>query len=191
MISVERVFREKRSLMLPLLLVLAANVALLALAVLPLMRSVASEETRAGQAARDRAQATQALQRAEAIVGGKARADAELTRFYTQILPPDQTGARRITYLNLQQLAEQAGVEMSGQETAITAPDPDSTLTKFTTRLTLRGNYRGIREFLHTIESQPAFLVIEHMALSAAAVAGEPLQVEVTVSTYYKEPDGL
>jgi hypothetical protein len=191
MISVERVFREKRSLMLPLLLVLAANVVLLVLAVLPLMRSVASEETRAGEAARERAGATRALERAEAIVGGKARADSELTRFYTQVLPPDQTGARRITYLNLQQLAEQAGIDLAGQETAITAPDPDSTLTKFTTRLTLRGSYGGIREFIHAIEGQPAFLVIEHMALSVAAAADEPLQVEVTVSTYYKGPDGL
>jgi Tfp pilus assembly protein PilO len=187
----ERVFREKRGLMLPLVIALAVNIALLVLAVLPLRQSVASEETRAVTAAEARVAAEQTFARAEAIVNGKARADEELARFYGQVLPADQTGARRITYLNLQQLARQAGLQIAGQSTTPREPVDESTLTKLTTELTLSGTYRGIRQFIHAVETQPAFLVIESMELAAVAGQNEPLQVTVTLSTYYRTADGL
>lgn len=192
MIPAERVFREKRGLLLPLLLALAVNIALLLLAVLPLSRGVRAEEARAEQAAADRLAAEQAFARAEAIVGGKARADEELERFYGQVLPPDFTGARRIAYLNLQQLAQQAGLQLAGQATA---PPEDAfdegTLRKYTTELTLAGTYRGIRQFIHAIETQPNFLVIENIALATASGQDEPLQVTLTVATYYRAADGF
>lgn len=191
MISAERVFREKRGLMLPLLLALAVNLALLLLAVLPLSRGARAEQVRATAAAADRAAAEQAFARAEAIVGGKARADEELQRFYGQVLPPDFTGARRIAYLNLQQLARQAGLQLSGQATAPPADAFDEgALRKYTTELTLAGTYRGIRQFIHAIETQPSFLVIENIELATAAGQDEPLQVTVTVATYYRAADG-
>ena len=192
MISAERVFREKRGLLLPLLLALAVNIALLLLAVLPLSRGVRAEEARAEQAAADRLAAEQAFARAEAIVGGKARADEELERFYGQVLPPDFTGARRIAYLNLQQLAQQAGLQLSGQATALPEDAFDEgTLRKYTTELTLAGTYRGIRQFIHAIETQPNFLVIENIALATASGQNEPLQVTLTVATYYRAADGF
>ncbi|MDQ3169404.1 MAG: hypothetical protein M3Q55_04575 [Acidobacteriota bacterium] len=191
MISAGRVYRDKRSMMLPLLIAMAANVALLLLAVLPLTRSVASEEGRASTVAADRAAAEQTFARAEAIVGGKARADQELARFYEQVLPPDFSGARRIAYLNLQQLARQAGLQIGGQVSEEREPTDDSTLTKYTTELTLTGGYRGIRQFIHAVETQPAFLVIESMELAAATARTEPLRVTVTLATYYRTDDGL
>ena len=190
MISAGRVYREKRPLMLPLLVALAANVALLVLAVLPLSRNVASEEARAGAVAKDRAAAEETLARAEAIVGGKDRADEELRRFYDQVLPADFTGARRIAYLNLQQLARQAGLQTSGQVSTEHTPADDGTLTTYRTELTLAGTYRGIRQFIHAVETQPAFLVIESMALAAVPDQNEPLQVTVTLATYYRVRDG-
>lgn len=190
MISFERVFREKRSLMLPLLIALVVNTALLLLAVLPLMRSVASEEARAVSAARGRAQAEQAFVRAEAIVQGKARADTELARFYGQVLPADQSGARRITYLNLQQLAQAADLSLSGQSTTVLEPDEARGLTKYTTELILAGDYRGIRQFIYAIETQPAFLVIEKLELTGVTDRDEPLAVTVTLATYYRTSNG-
>ena len=191
MISAGRVYREKRSMMLPLLIALVANVALLLLAVLPLTRNVASEEARAAAVAADRVAAEDTFARAEAIVGGKARADAELARFYEQVLPPDFSGARRIAYLNLQQLARQAGLQIGGQVSEEREPTDDSTLTKYTTELTLSGTYRGIRQFIHAVETQPAFLVIESMELAAATAPTDPLRVTVTLATYYRTGDGL
>lgn len=191
MSQAERVFREKRGLMLPLIIALALNIALFVLAVLPLSGSVAAEETRATAAAEDRLAAEQTFARAEAIVNGKARADRELAAFYGQVLPPDQTGARRITYLNLQQLARQARLQIGGQATSVREPTDDSRLTKFTTELTLSGTYGGLRQFIHAVETQPHFLVIESMELAAVAGQDEPLQVTVTISTFYRTPDGL
>jgi Tfp pilus assembly protein PilO len=190
MISFDRVFREKRSLMLPLLIALAVNVALLVLAVLPLTQNVASEETRAVTAAADRAAAERAFARAEAIVNGKARADKELARFYGQVLPSDQTGARRIAYLNLQQLAKAAGLTVSQHNTPVPRETEDSTaLTKYTTELTLSGSYRGIRQFIHAVETQPAFLVIE--SLDLASDGGEqPLAVTIKLATYFRAANG-
>lgn len=191
MISAGRVYREKRSMMLPLLIALAANVALLLLAVLPLTRSVAAAEARAAAVADDRAAAEQTFARAEAIVGGKARADEELARFYEQVLPPDFSGARRIAYLNLQQLARQAGLQIAGQVSEEDDPADDSRLTKYTTELLLTGNYRGIRQFIHAVETQPAFLVIESMELATATAQNDPLRVTVRLATYYRTDDGL
>lgn len=190
MSSAERIFREKRPLMLPLLIALAANIALLAVAVLPLTRNATTEEARAVEAALDRQRAEQTFARAEAIVTGKARADKELARFYGQVLPSDQTGARRIAYLNLQQLARNAGLSMAGQSTTVGRADDAEGLTKYTTELTLAGDYEGIRQFIHAVESQPAFLVIERLDLATAPGRDEALQVTVTFATYYRVGDG-
>lgn len=192
MISAERVIREKRGLVFPLAIGFAVNVVLLLAVVLPLSRSARAEEARAEQAAVDRQAAERAFARAEAIVNGKSRADAELTRFYVQVLPADFTGARRIAYLNLQQLARQAGLQLAGQETALPEdPFDEGVLRKYTTSLTLSGPYRGIRQFIHAIETQANFLVIENVEVASASGENEPLQVIVRVATYYKVDHGL
>jgi len=190
MIAFERVFREKRSLMLPLLVALAVNIGLLVLAVLPLTQSVASEETRAVEAARARQDAERTFARAEAIVNGKARADKELARFYRDVLPANPSGAREIAYLNLQQLARAAGLTIGGQTFATRTPEEIGDLTRYSTELTLSGPYRGIRQFIHAVETQPAFLVIESLELANAAGQDEPLQVTVTLATYLRTADG-
>lgn len=190
MISFERVFREKRSLMLPLLIALAVNIGLLVLAVLPLTQSVASEDARAVEAARERQEAERTFARAEAIVNGKARADKELARFYGQVLPANQSGARAITYLNLQQLARAAGLTIAGQTFATRAPEEIGELTRYATELTLSGPYRGIRQFIHAVETQPAFLVIESLELANVTGQNEPLQVTITLATYFRIADG-
>ena len=188
MISVERVFREKRSIMMPLLIGLAVNVALLLFAVLPLTRSVASEEARSVQAAADRADAEQAFARAQAIVTGKTRADRELARFYGQVLPRDFSSARRAIDLPLNQLARAAGVRVESS----TAPEPpeteDSRLRRMTFEYRLSGDYRAIRRLIHSIESQPGFIVIDNVELATGQ--GEPLAVTVRVSTYFAGANG-
>ena len=190
MIAFERIFREKRSIMLPLLIALAVNVGLFALAVLPLRQSVASEETRSVEAARALEEAQRIHRRADAIVKGKARADRELARFYGQVLPPNQSGAVRITYLNLQQLARNAGlkVESHANPGAKEADEPGG-LTTYRTELNLSGPYRGIRQFIYAVEAQPAFLVIESLELMSPT-GGDPLEVTVRLATYFRAANG-
>lgn len=186
MTSLQRIVREKRSLMLPLLIALGVNAALLVLAVLPLTQSVASVEARAAEAANERRQAEQTFARAQAIVNGKARADRELTRFYGQVLPASQSGARAISYLNLQQLASKAGLKVANQGTTIRTPDEDGRLTRYATEIVLSGPYRGIRQFIFALENQTAFLVIESLEVASSAGSDEPLQVTMTIATYFR-----
>lgn len=190
MISLERIFREKRSLMLPLLIALAVNLALFVLAVLPLRQSVASEEARAVEATRMRLEAQRAFARADAMVKGKARADRELARFYESVLPPNQSGAVRITYATLHQLARNAGLTVASQVNSTREADEPGGLTTYRTELTLAGTYRGIRQFIHAVESQPAFLVIESLDLATSTGQDEPLQVTVRLATYYRMANG-
>ena len=191
MISFERIFREKRSMMLPLLIALAVNIALFVLAVLPLRQSVSSEESRALQASTARREAEREHARAQAIVNGKARADRELARFYGQVLPANQSGAVRITYVNLHQLARNAGLTVDGQQNpGAREPDEPGGLTTFRTELRVSGQYRGIRQFIYALESQPAFLVIESLEVTSATAGDQPLQVVVRIATYYRAADG-
>ena len=59
---------------------------------------------------------------ARATVTGKGQADQELEKFYTDVLPPDVSGARRITFLRIEQLAQQVLVLRLERETS----EPDS-----------------------------------------------------------------
>ena len=79
---------------------LIANVAVFALVVYPLSQKVppgSRTPTAANAGAADGAKRDYA--NARATVTGKGQADAELKKFYSDVLPPDLSGARRITYL--------------------------------------------------------------------------------------------
>lgn len=189
MIPIDRVVREKRSLLLPLGIALVANIALFAVAVFPLSRRVAADEARAAQAMADRLDAERTWARAEAIVEGKDRADSELERFYGDILPADLTGARQITYLRLSQLAANAGLRVSGGIFDVTQGD-DSRLSKLNVELSLTGDYRNIRRFIYALETAPEFVVIEDVALARPSTPGAPLQITMDLATYYVTGDG-
>lgn len=114
-----RVFREKRMLIWPLILVLLANVAVFALVVYPLSQKVAAGEQDANAARAALAAARRDQQHAQATVAGKGQADTELTKFYQEVLPPDLSGARRITFLPIEQLAKASNLRTERQTTQI------------------------------------------------------------------------
>ena len=88
-----------------------ANAALYAVAVYPLALRVQTIEARVDESDRALTSAEASLVSVRALEQGKSKAADELRRFYTQVLPPDLPGARRITYLRLSQLAERAGLQ--------------------------------------------------------------------------------
>ena len=55
---------------------------------------------------------------------GKSQADAELKKFYQEVLPHDYSGARRMLYLNIDQLARKLNLqfERSGFDLGHRAP---------------------------------------------------------------------
>lgn len=185
MIPTRRVFIEKRSLIIPLVIAVVVNIALYAVVVYPLSKKVAGGEqaAQASSAALDAAKRDYAA--ARATVAGKGQADEELRKFYSDILPPDISGARRITFLRMEQLARQCSLRLE-RETSDPKPERDSQLVKFTYTASLSGEYRNIRRFIHELETAPEFLVLENVELTQSETENRGLNVNVQIATYYR-----
>jgi Tfp pilus assembly protein PilO len=189
MTPIKRIFDEKRRLIVPLLLAIAANIALYAVAVYPLERRVATADERAQAAAQARRAAEGNLRAAQATVTGKDRADDELRRFYKSVLPADQTGARRITYLRLARMARDSGLSAERGSTGV-EPLDDSRLWRLRTTMVLAGEYDEIRRFIHRIETATEFTVIEDVSLARSDDESSELVLTLAVATYYWTADG-
>lgn len=183
MIPVRRVIREKRRLVMPLFVVLLANVVLLAVAVYPLARRVNGVEQRASAARQSRLGAERELKTAKATLEGKDRAGQELEKFYAEVLPADQTAARRITYARLARLGREAGLD-PGRGRFESEPVKNSVLSELRTTLELEGDYRAIRRFIYLLETAPEFTIIENVLLASAEEG--VLRLTLELSTYYK-----
>jgi Tfp pilus assembly protein PilO len=180
-----RILTEKRRLIWPIAIALLVNVALFAIVVYPLSKKVAGGEQESTAATTTLNTARRDFQGAQATVKGKSQADQELQRFYNQVLPPDMSAARRITFLRIQQLAQQCGlrVERTNSEAK---PERDSQLVRFIYRVALSGEYRNIRRFIHELETAPEFLVLENVELTQSEVENRGINVNVDIATYYR-----
>jgi Tfp pilus assembly protein PilO len=180
-----RVLREKRALIWPIAIAVIVNAALYAIVVYPLSKKVAGGE----QAAQASAAALQAARRdydaARATIAGKQQADVELQKFYSEVLPPDLSGARRITFLRMEQLATQYDLRLV-RATSNAKQQPDSNLDRLTYMAALSGEYRNIRRFIHALETAPEFLVLEHVDLAQGDQENRALNVSLTIATYYR-----
>ncbi len=185
MIPTRRVFTEKRSLIIPLLIALVVNVALYVILVYPLSQKVAGGEEQAQTSSSALEAAKRDYAAARATVAGKGQADEELQKFYNDVLPPDLSGARRITFLPMEQLARQCNLKLE-RETSDPKRDRDSDLVKFTYTASLSGDYRNIRRFIHELETRPEFLVLENVELSQSESEGRGLNVNLQIATYYR-----
>lgn len=185
-----RVLVEKRRVIWPIVALIVVNVGLFLLVVFPLSRKVAGGETQAQAAAAALSAARQDYAAARATVTGKATADAELKKFYKDVLPPDASGARRITYLKIDQLASRSNLRLE-RRTYDQSQERGSELGKLTATVVLSGDYRDIRRFIYALETSPEFLVLENVALSQGGERETGLNVTVQVATYYRaEGDG-
>ncbi len=186
MTDFSRIFSEKRSLVWPLALVLIANAVVYGLVVYPLSQKVAMGEQEATAANFALLTARREHANARATVTGKGQADAELKKFYSDVLPPDLSGARRITYLPLEHLAEESNLRLERQ--ALSSDDRNrGGLAKLTTTATLTGEYRDIRRFLHQLETRPEFIVLENVDLSQnSSEMSRGITVTVQVATYFR-----
>jgi Tfp pilus assembly protein PilO len=180
-----RILDEKRRLIYPIVAVLLVNAAVFAAVVYPLSLKVSAGEQSAQAAARELSAARRDYESARATVSGKAAADTELKKFYGAVLPPDDSAARRITYLQIYQLAKKANLNYERAANEVTR-ERESTLGKLTTTVALSGEYRNIRRFIHELETAPEFLILENVAVSQGTDSGSGLNVTVRVATYYQ-----
>lgn len=184
MTLLRRILHEKRALVLPVAMALAANAAVYVAAVLPLEDSVERAAARAETVAAALGEAKGRHATAQATVDGKRRADEELKEFYRDVLPADWTTARRLAYTRLEQLARQFNLRPARTGTEPEAAR-ESALAKLTVTMVVVGDYRDVREFIYQLESSPEFVVIDNVALAQSEEANAPLVLTIEVSTYY------
>lgn len=180
-----RVRTEKRRLIYPLIGAVLVNAALFIAVVYPLSLKVANGEADAQAAASARRVAQTEFDAARATVSGKKSADEELKKFYSTVLPPDQSAARRIVYAKVDTLASAANLQQ-GQKGIDPTQERDSQLGKLTATVVLTGDYRNIRKFIHDLETAPEFLIIENVALSQGNERDRGLTVIVKLATYFR-----
>ena len=182
-----RVFAENRTPIIWLAAGLAVNVLVYAFGVYPLSQRVANVAQRnetASQALRD---ARQENAQASGALTGKDQATTKLAKFYTEVLPRDLASARQLTHLRLAQLARMHNLRY-GRAEAEPVPMKQSKLTQLRVTLSLGGSYAGVRGFLHSLETAPQFVVIDNVALAQSGDSDDRLELNLTLSTYFRSP---
>jgi len=182
---VTRILREKRTVALPLVLALVANVLVYMFAVRPRAVKAAGAADRAAAAKLAVTGAERDLTVAQALVTGKAKADEELNAFYQKVLPADLAAAVNITYSTLPALAQNNRVRWPRRTYADEPPTPDKPLGHVTITMVLQGDYENLRAFIYELESAPQFIILDDLALSEGK-ANEGLTLTLRMSTYYR-----
>lgn len=181
---VRRMFAEHRTAVVPLMAALVLNLLAYAFIVYPLSRQVADVAGRDARAATTLAAAKQDHAQAAGTLTGKDRATTELATFYKSVLPEDVTGARRLSFLRLHQLARESGLRVVRTSTEVES-ERKSTLSRFKTEMELTGSYSAMRTFVHQLEVAPEFVVIDNVELTEDDTGNE-LKVKVELSTYFR-----
>jgi Tfp pilus assembly protein PilO len=181
-----RVVAEHRRIILPLVALFVANVVVYAAGVYPLAQRVANIEQRDRAAEQALAQAKREHDAARGALTGKERASVELGTFYKDVLPADVPGARRLTYLRLNQLARESGLKLTNWDVD-PKPERDSTLERLEISLTLEGGYDAIRAFIYQLDTAPEFVVIDDVSLSDQSADRGAHQLAMRLSTFYSK----
>ena len=185
-VLLRRITQEHRRTLLPVGIVLAANVLVYALVVYPMADRVANIERTSQEAQNELRTAKGEFDRANGTLTGKAKAAEELSTFYSTVLPKGFVGARRLTTLKLLQLARDNDLDAGGlsAQPIVTA---DSTLRQLRLQMDLAGSYANMRSFIHQLEVSPDFVVIDNISLREGADDGGTLVVNLALSTYYRD----
>lgn len=189
MIPFKRGFEENRGLVISLAAGLAMNVILYVAIVYPLGTRVRNAAERDETAASELMAAQRDDRASQAMLEGRDHADTALKAFYEHVLPNSLASADRITYLRLAQLAEKHRLRYSHR-----SADPDTSsqgpLRRLRITTELEGDYENVRRFIYDLESGPDFIVIDSLTLNQDPAAGAPLQLTLSLSTFYQPEHG-
>ena len=181
---IQRVVAEHRRAVFALVAGVIINVLVFAFVVYPLQSDVANVEQRTRAAEADLAAAQADFGRANGTLTGKDRALKELDTFYSSVLAQDLTGARRLTFSRLAQLASQSNLDFERRKYEPLI-ERGSNLTRLKVTMDLEGSYSDIRDFIYEIESSPEFVVIDDVGLTDSAQS-EALRLTLELSTYFR-----
>ena len=182
---VQRVLAEHRRVVYALAAGIVINILVFAFLVYPLQSDVANVEqrTRAAESALAAAQAE--FGGANGALTGKDRALKELDTFYRSVLAKDLTGARRLTFARLAQLAAKSSLDFERRRYEPVV-ERGSNLTRLKVSMELMGNYADVRDFIHEIESSPEFVVIDEINLAEGSQGDSMLRLTLQLSTYFR-----
>ncbi len=186
MTNLRRIVLEHRRVVYILAAALVINAALYGLVVYPLAQRVQSGEQEAGDSTRDLNAARKTFEAARGTVTGKKEADAELAKFYQEVLPGDFSTARRLLYPHLDQLARESNLSVGGSRFTSDKDDSLGDLRKVSMMMNLTGEYSDIRDFIHALETATEFLVLESVSVTSTADNDRRLNVQAQVATYYR-----
>jgi type II secretion system (T2SS) protein M len=181
----KRILVEKRLLVIPLALGAILNIVAYVAIVRPLGVKAAGVADRAAAATRSVATAERDYASAQALVTGKTRADEELSTFFDQVLPADQSAARRLTFTAVPALARKRHVKYLDRKIDVELGGRDAQVARLKIRVDLQGDYESLRQFIFELESAPEFVIIDDVTL-VQSDPDKPLTLSLELSTYYR-----
>jgi Tfp pilus assembly protein PilO len=184
-VPLAQVIQDYRRWLWPLVALVGLNVAVLVLVVVPRTRTVGQAEERSAAAAQALARAAHDFKAAEALRDGQTQSAADLAKFYEQVLPIDVAAARRVTQLQLSQLARRHNVTFQ-RSSATPEVVRGSSLERLHVTYSLFGNYDDIRQMIYDIETGTDFVIIDNVLLAEGQDMQAPLTLTLDVSTYYR-----
>jgi hypothetical protein len=189
-----RVLAERRSVVLPIAILLVANIGVMALGVFPLKRAVVSAQNSALESGKNLVDAQRKLKAARDQKTSKDRADIELKKFYSEILPADLNGPQGAVTLAsfwLQHVAAESGMQFKTASGFTQEQVKGSPLIRYSGQVVVSGDYPNFRKFLYIAETSQEFLIIERVDVSQPALAqGGALDITLSVSTYFRGAAG-
>jgi Tfp pilus assembly protein PilO len=183
-----RIYVEHRRVLLPLIVFLIANVAILILAVLPLRQGVKSADEDERAAFLKLNEARLADRKAKENSTKQEQAKVELRKFYEDILPLDYPTARDLLYVWAQKTAVASRLQYKSGVLDFEEVK-DSRLVKVFYKFALSGEYADVRKFLYSLETATEFVVVERVELAQSQLGTNtqgPLNLVVNVATYYQ-----
>jgi Tfp pilus assembly protein PilO len=179
------VIAEHRRAVFALIAGVVINLLVFAFFVYPLQSDVANVEQRTRGAEEALAAAQADYARANGTLTGKDRALKELDTFYSSVLAKDLTGARRLTFARLAQLAAKSRLDFERRKYEPVV-ERGSNLTRLKVTMDLAGSYADIRDFIHEIEASPEFVVIDDVGLTEGIQSDDALRLTLELSTYFR-----
>ena len=182
---IQRVIAEHRRVVYALIAGVVINLLVFAFFVYPLQSDGANVEQRTRAAEEALAAAQADFARANGTLTGKDRALKELDTFYSSVLAQDLTGARRLTFARLAQLAAKSQLDFERRKYEPVV-ERGSNLTRLKVTMDLAGSYADIRDFIHDIEASPEFVVIDDVGLMESVQNGGSVRLTLQLSTYFR-----
>jgi Tfp pilus assembly protein PilO len=180
-----QIFGDYRRLILALAVVAIVNMAVDALVIYPLSLKVGSSERRAATVTEQLRAAQKDSDAVHATLAKTGQAESDLARFYKDVLPPDISGARRLTYARLASMASEHNLTIVQRSYSLD-DSYKGRLERLQIEMSINGEYPDIRDFIYAVETAPEFVVIENVGVTEGARVESGLTVLMRLATYFR-----